>query len=187
MATNSCHRQQLIRAAYIGNMQLMVANPKDDFAKRLNAACDAAVPLIASERGRIAELRRRVIEKGDTVSGEAVRKWLAGETIPSMNNIRFIAAALNVLADWLLTGRGEMRPGTRAESPKKTVKAQFIEPLLSEQDGPGYDATPVHAAFGTDEETVIKGFRVADAKDREQILWLTQRALDNFERRSEQQ
>lgn len=106
IATNSCHRQQLIRAGNKDKLQPMVANSKEDFANRLNTACSNAKPPIAEGHGRRAELRRRVMSAGlNKVSGEAVRKWLSGETIPSMDNIRFIALALNVNAEWLLTGR----------------------------------------------------------------------------------
>lgn len=105
IATDSCHSQQLIRVPIANNLQPMVANTKKDFAQRLNQACDNANPPIASGRGRRAELRRRVIGRGLTVSGESVRKWLSAESIPSMDNIRFIAITLAVNADWLLTGR----------------------------------------------------------------------------------
>lgn len=43
------------------------------------------------------------------------------------------------------------------------------------------------ATFTAEERLVIEGFRVADAKDKEQVIWLCQRALDNFGRRSGQQ
>lgn len=43
------------------------------------------------------------------------------------------------------------------------------------------------ATFTAEERLVIDGFRVADAKDKEQVIWLCRRALDNFARRSEQQ
>jgi len=188
ITTNSCHRQQLIRAAYPDNMQPMVANSKDDFSKRLNDACDAASPTIAKGRGRIAELRRRVSEQGKDLSGESVRKWLSGETIPSMDNIRFIAGALNVITDWLLTGRGDRHPIARAKAADAPIESlDEKEAGVAEPKNTGYTVTPIQAAFGSDEETLLKGFRVADAKDREQIIWLCQRALDNFARRSEQQ
>lgn len=106
IATNSCHRQQLIRASGKVRLQPMVANSKEDFADRLNQACLNADPSIPDGHGRRAELRRRVMAAGlPKVSGEAVRKWLSGESIPSMDNIRFIALALRVNSEWLLTGR----------------------------------------------------------------------------------
>lgn len=83
----------------------MVANnTKHDFATRLQQACSQANPPIPSGRGQRAELCRRVKAKGLTVSGESVRKWLSGESIPSMDNLRYIARALDVEAEWLLTG-----------------------------------------------------------------------------------
>jgi len=104
-ATDSCHSQHLIRAIEKDSLQLMVASTKEDFAARLNKACDNAKPPIPEERGRRAELRRRVETAGLVVSGESVRKWLSGESIPSMDSLRFIAMALGVETDWLLTGR----------------------------------------------------------------------------------
>lgn len=105
IATNSCHRQQLIRGPGEINLQPMVANSKNDFAQRLAQACNEAKNPIPDGRGRRAELRRRVLKAGLEVSGESVRKWLSADAIPSMDNLRFIAVALNVDADWLLTGR----------------------------------------------------------------------------------
>lgn len=43
------------------------------------------------------------------------------------------------------------------------------------------------ATFTAEERLVIDGFRVADAKDKEQVIWLCRRALDNFGKRSGQQ
>jgi len=43
------------------------------------------------------------------------------------------------------------------------------------------------ATFTAEERLVIDGFRVADDKDKEQVMWLCQRALNNFGRRSGQQ
>lgn len=83
----------------------MLSTTKDDFAARLNQACDSAHPPIPHGRGRRAELRRRVARHQLVVSGESVRKWLSGESIPSMDNLRHVAVALSCDADWLLTGR----------------------------------------------------------------------------------
>lgn len=89
----------------------MVANSKEDFSKRLNQASDEARPPIISGRGRRAELCRRLDQQqGLKLSGESVRKWLSAESIPSMDNARFVASLLGVTTDWLLTGRLPMRP-----------------------------------------------------------------------------
>lgn len=110
IATDSCHRQQLKRATQRDILQPMVANsPKADFSKRLNDACDMATPPIVSGRGRRAELVRRLSVHGPKLSGESIRKWLSEESIPSMDNARKLATALNVNTDWLLTGRPPMR------------------------------------------------------------------------------
>ena len=45
------------------------------------------------------------------MSGESARKWLAGETLPTMDNARQFAAKAGVQVDWLLTGRGPKRGG----------------------------------------------------------------------------
>lgn len=104
-ATESCYCQHLIRGDELFNVQPMVANTKYDFAARLAKACQDAEPPIPEARGRTAELRRRVEQSGLRVSVESVRKWLSGESIPSMDHLRFVAIALKCNADWLLTGR----------------------------------------------------------------------------------
>lgn len=107
IATDSCDCQQLICGYEQDSLQPMVANSKQDFSARLEQACDGATPYIPKGRGRRAELQRRVKEAGLCVSGESVRKWLSAESIPSMDNVRYIAIALRVNTDWLLTGRSE--------------------------------------------------------------------------------
>lgn len=128
IATNSCHRQQLIRASNKDKLQPMVANSKEDFANRLNTACSNTNSPIAEGHGRRAELRRRVMSAGlKKVSGEAVRKWLSGETIPSMDNIRFSAIALNVNAEWLLTGRDSQdNYPTPADNPAPRISENVV-------------------------------------------------------------
>lgn len=46
---------------------------------------------------------------------------------------------------------------------------------------------PTAGALTAEERTILDGFRVADSKDREQILWLANRALEVFGKRSEKQ
>lgn len=82
----------------------MSINTKLDFSKRLNQAAEEyGDPL----RGRRAKIARRV-----GVSGQAVRKWLNGESIPSMWHLSELSAFYRVSAQWLLTGTG---PKTVAE------------------------------------------------------------------------
>lgn len=130
-ATDSCTRQQLILASHSDKLQPMVANSKEDFSKRLNQACDEARPPIISGRGRREELRRRLEhQQGLKLSGESVRKWLSAESIPSMDNVRFLAALLGVNTDWLLTGRLPARPGSsdqpRNEAAQDSASYSFI-------------------------------------------------------------
>jgi len=137
-ATDSCHRQQLIVASLLDKLQPMVANSKDDFSKRLNQACDEATPPIISGRGRREELRRRLeLQQGLKLSGESVRKWLSAESIPSMDNARFLAKLLGVATDWLLTGRDPMRHSGTGSPVNKlaqgTVNYSFISDAIIRQ------------------------------------------------------
>jgi transcriptional regulator with XRE-family HTH domain len=112
----------------------MVANTKDDFAKRINLACLNALPPIPEGRGRTAELCRRVKKAGLTVSGESVRKWLAGESIPSMDNIRFIARALGVNTEWLLTGNLTYTPANEQKCQEERAAYGF-DPVVRDVIG----------------------------------------------------
>ena len=134
-ATESCYCQHLIRGDELFNVQPMVANTKYDFAARLAKACQDADPPIPEARGRTAELRRRVEQGGLRVSVESVRKWLSGESIPSMDHLRFIAIALRCNADWLLTGRefkniALVSTDTQANEP---TPINYAQPALSEE------------------------------------------------------
>ena len=72
------------------------------FSRRLNKALDQDL-----ERwpryGRRAALAREF-----KCSGEAARKWLAGEAIPRLSKAIKLANLLNVSVEWLLSGVGEM-------------------------------------------------------------------------------
>ncbi len=81
----------------------MVALAKNDFAVRLSHALSAIN--YPPERGRRARLAKEM-----SVSGEAARKWLSGESVPGINNARKMATLLGINVDWLLTGRGDMHP-----------------------------------------------------------------------------
>lgn len=112
----------------------MVANTKDDFASRLNSACDNAPIPLPEGRGRRAELRRRLEKGGLIVSGESVRKWLSGESIPTMDNLRFIALALGCNTDWLLTGREFKQEATlRVVATAEEERASYLDPEISRE------------------------------------------------------
>jgi len=88
---------------------------KQEFSKRLHAACDFAG--IVKGRGRRAELARMF-----GVSGESARKWLEGFSIPDTKRIPEIAKKLGVRGEWLLTGIGPMQ-----EAPEQ-YRDQVAEP-----------------------------------------------------------
>lgn len=169
IATDSCHCQQLIRADSNCNLQHMVANSsKDDFAARLNTACDNASPVITSGRGRRAELRRRVANYGLDVSGESVRKWLCGESIPSMDNVRYLAKALSVHAEWLLTGRGQ----AFVETAKATDQASTP---TAEEAAKTFDYFP--SQYVRDVVTIMQGL---DEDGQKKVLFAAQLAKHEF-------
>lgn len=150
----------------------MVANTKDDFAKRLNTACGNANPPIPEGRGRTAELCRRVKTVGLSVSGESVRKWLAGESIPSMDNIRYIARALAVDTEWLLTGAVKyISLADKKETLGSTIKVA---------DG--------EASYGNDPTTatVVEIMSMIDQVGREKVLFAARLALEDFSRATDQ-
>ncbi len=97
----------------------MVANQneKAKFAQRLSQALTHAN--IPDDRGRRAQ-----VSKMFRVSTEAVRKWLAGESIPDTKRIPELAKALGVRAEWLLAGVGAMIEG-------EMQKHELVEHQLS--------------------------------------------------------
>ncbi|HEV7228981.1 hypothetical protein [Brevundimonas sp.] len=73
------------------------------FAGRLTQACDkAGVPPL--HHGRLGWLREKVVESGDQVTVEGVRKWLAGEVFPRPKKVKILAKALAVDEGWLHSG-----------------------------------------------------------------------------------
>jgi len=94
---------------------MTLADEKQGFSKRLKEAMrkariDTSSPtLIASEFN----LRYH----GDTVSTQAVRKWVSGKALPSQDKIRALGLWLDVSAHWLRFGeadRKEERPPVAA-------------------------------------------------------------------------
>jgi hypothetical protein len=77
----------------------MVAGVHSGIARRLEEALDDQG--FPKGRGRGAHLA-----KVGKVSGEAGRKWLAGQSLPTMENALLLSTHLEVCVEWLLTGRG---------------------------------------------------------------------------------
>lgn len=116
---------------------------KQDFAKRLNEAMElAGFPV----RGRARALKDKF-----KVSDKGAGKWLKAEAIPETSKIPLIAEFLNVNAEWLLSGNGEMRP-TQTQSQDGQSQSQSqgkpwqtpIDELSIRHDGlPPSRETPV--------------------------------------------
>lgn len=103
LATDSCPCKQLTIVEMQFRLQHMNVDPKLAFSERLHQArADAGMP----KRGRRIELARVV-----NVSGEAARKWLAGESIPAMDHIVQLSQYFRIDAQWLLTGMQQKQNG----------------------------------------------------------------------------
>ena len=98
-------------------------NEKKQFAMRLNLALDTA-GFDPKGKGRHVAVANQF-----QVSAESARKWLAGENFPDTKRIPEIARALNVSAQWLLSGEGNMNP-------RATVKS------LPSEDSPFWSKVP---------------------------------------------
>jgi hypothetical protein len=99
--------QQLIVCQRLNKIQPMVVNTdqsKKNFAARLDKALTyAGIPPDRRRIGRVAKMFE--------VSKEAVRKWLAGESIPDTKRISDISRKTGVRGEWLLTEQGPMHYG----------------------------------------------------------------------------
>jgi hypothetical protein len=64
---------------------------------------------------------------GDPVSSQAVRKWLAGDSLPSQDKLRTLAMWLDVPAPWLRFGEPERRdtPAHAVRQDSAAYKAQI--------------------------------------------------------------
>lgn len=60
---------------------------------------------------------------GNPITSQAVRKWLAGESIPSQEKIRFLALWLNVSAQWLRFGEADKDESRRGAVMKQESQA----------------------------------------------------------------
>lgn len=80
---------------------------RDAFAARLHKALDR-MPGIRPARGRNVDLHAAIKAAGIETTTQATNKWLRGESMPEKDNMRQLAAWLNVRAEWLEYGDGEM-------------------------------------------------------------------------------
>jgi transcriptional regulator with XRE-family HTH domain len=171
IATESCAIKpvsHLILGCDIADtLQPMVATQETDnagFVARLNEALDG-IKDVPRARGR-----RIALAKMMGMSGESARKWLAGETLPSMDNARQFAAKAGVQVDWLLTGRGPKLPATIEATAKVQVPADDL-PLTASgyievMPGP---ATAVAAVLSSDEIEWLQLYHELPPEQREAI------------------
>ena len=63
---------------------------------------------------------------GNPVTVHAARKWLQGESIPTQEKLRALAAWLNVPADWLRFGSLDETSSSQASGASKTLDASVL-------------------------------------------------------------
>lgn len=93
---------------------------KKDFSARL----DKALTYAGIPRGR---KRITAVSKLFGVSREAVRKWLAGESIPDTKRIAAIAQHTGVRGEWLLTSQGPMRYGDEEDASEQDLPPYALQ------------------------------------------------------------
>lgn len=81
---------------------MIVDDTRRDFSKRLNQALDN-IGYPPKGSGRQVQLA-----KDFSVSQKGARKWLEGESMPSMTRLSELASRLGVSTEWLMSGRGEI-------------------------------------------------------------------------------
>ena len=101
----------------------MVAGLHSGFARRLAEALD---DLQGLPKGRG---RRVHLAKMGEVSGEAARKWLAGEALPAMKHALLLSSHCGVCVEWLLTGRGPKVVADIMASVREEPKTYDLEDL----------------------------------------------------------
>lgn len=99
-------------------MTIQTDKVKEEFAKRLHTAMDAA--------GYPARGRARVLSQKFSVSDKGAGKWLNADAIPETSKIPLLANFLKINAEWLISGSGEM---SLNEAPKNILEANISEPM----------------------------------------------------------
>lgn len=88
---------------------MMLADEKQGFSRRLREALRKACPGLVSPTDIAREFNLRY--HGNPVTAQAVRKWLAGKSLPPQDKIRTLALWLDVQPPWLRFGETERRQG----------------------------------------------------------------------------
>src|SRR3989337_4510702 len=86
---------------------MTLADEKQGFSRRLREALRKACPGPVSPTGIAREFNLRY--HGNPVTSQAVRKWLAGKSLPPQDKIRALALWLEVQPPWLRFGETERR------------------------------------------------------------------------------
>jgi transcriptional regulator with XRE-family HTH domain len=101
-----------------------LANEKNAFAKRFRESLRKARVDASSSTHVAREFNLRYA--GHPISSQAVRKWLAGDSLPSQDKLRTLAMWLDVPAPWLRFGEPERRDAVHtARQESGPYKAQI--------------------------------------------------------------
>jgi transcriptional regulator with XRE-family HTH domain len=100
-------------------------NEKDAFSQRLAKALKEARVDTGSPTLFAREFNRRYT--GKPISTHAARKWLMGESIPTQEKLRLLAAWLGVSAEWLRFGEGAGTTKYLAQSERAKYTSSDIE------------------------------------------------------------
>lgn len=86
---------------------MTLADEKQGFSRRLREALRKACPGLVSPTDIAREFNLRY--HGNPITAQAVRKWLAGKSLPPQDKIRALALWLDVQPPWLRFGETERR------------------------------------------------------------------------------
>lgn len=101
---------------------MSLADEKQGFSRRLQECLRRIKAGGGGPTGIAREFNLRY--QGAPVSAQAVRKWLLGESLPSQDKIRTLAAWLETTPHWLRFGEGESG-AKRAHAPLKQESAAY--------------------------------------------------------------
>ena len=103
----------------------VLPNEKQGFSRRLRDSLKRAGVRHGSPSGIAREFNLRY--EGTPVTPQAVRKWLAGQALPSQDKMRALSLWLETSPHWLRFGEGESAaPRARQDSAIYRVKAGWV-------------------------------------------------------------
>lgn len=146
-------RDQLTIAQAVCNYQPMVdtRDIKAGFVARLNKALDG-IQDVRAGRGRNVDLYEGIRHNPQAkASPQATHKWLSGESMPSRSNMLAIAEWLNVRAEWLAFGDGDMQPGNEAQTTRATLVEGLQQKSSRHYQTDLYEAAPAEQREAVDD------------------------------------